>query len=608
MKPLGKPVNNQIKSCDGEVNSSCVIWDGPNISMDCLGVQIYQGDSITPIIYNSFKNFCTLLQLADIKQIDSTCIFDLPQPPDTIVELLNLITEKVCEQNNRVKVLENDADLTYSANLPYCLQIKSDQITITRLPLDEYMEVLAAKMCEEIASLEPLKDELDSSAPSQIYTDLALLETQIQAVCNPVIPEVMEFCTSPLSVQIVSANEILPPTLPTFVEYVTATPHNLTAGDLIYIQGISPDIYNFQMAPVFSVTSPTSFLMEPVVNPHSPGPIPPASLSGAAYVVPVNSVQVEDAYARLEKAFCSFQNYTGTPQELEVAIARDCPNLGNLPRLSNTGTMNTIYGWIDNPVNVGQSMNNLWLTICDMRSALRGVIRNCCLPAPCFSFDIGFRLEPDPAGAFVRIYFQELYTPPVPYFPYYLSNIYDISRTEPIYTGGAVPSWFAFNFPDLDTVTITLTDGSGIFTFDTGLTPMQLMSLPGGYYDLAYPAGFDLSAPVKSVTVSFDYSYTNLITNVTSAGTQVTYTTAVDHVFQVGDKVDVYGVNPVGYNNTNMTITAVTANTFTVTSTFFGAPYVADGGAILSYKTNTTERNCQRCKCCCTFSLTNGLY
>lgn len=600
MKPLGKPVNNQTKSCDGETTPACVIWDGPNISMDCLGVQICQGDSITPILYNTFKNFCTLLQLSDIKQIDSTCLFDLPTPPDTIVELLNLIIKEVCEQDERVKVLQNKAYLTYSANLPYCLQVKSDQITVTRLPLDEYMETLDLKLCQELQLLAPIQDALDPS--SQIYTDLALLQTQISTLCNPVIPQVTQFCTSPNTpIAIASASLVFSQN----ISYTTTVPHGLSDGDLVNILGLSPNVYNLTSQPVL-VTGPNTFIVFVV---SATPPLAAATLNPGAFMVPATSIPVEEAYATLEKAFCSFKNYTGTAQELSVAISRDCPDLGNLPRLSNTGTMSSIYGWIDNPVNVGQSLNNLWLTICDMRSAVRNLLRGCCANSPCFSFDIGFRLEPDPAGAFVRIYFQELYTPPLPYFPYYLSNIYDLTRTEPIYTGGAVPSWIGYDFPDIDTVKITLSDGFGLFDWDTGLTPMQVISLPGGYYDLPYPAGFDLSAPVKSVTVSFDYSFTNLITNVTTSGNQVTYTTAIDHVFQVNDKVDVYGVIPSGYNGLNKSIINIPAsNQFTVIDTFLGVPYVQNGGVILSYKPNTTERDCNRGRCCCTFSLTNGLY
>jgi hypothetical protein len=603
MKPLGRPVNNQHQECDNGVTSSCVIWDGPNISMECLGVQIYQGDSITPILYNTFKNFCNLLEISNIKGIDSTCVFDLPSPPDTIAELLNIIIEKVCDENERIDVLENKAELAYSANLPYCMQIISDTITITKLPLDEYLETVSVKLCQEIEQLEPLKDViLDPN--SQIYTDLASLDAQITAQCSTVIPNVTQFCTSPNSfIGIASATLIFSQN----IQYTTTAPHGLSDGDLVNILGLSPNVYNLTSQPVL-VSGPNTFIV--FVSSATP-PLAPATVNPGAFIVVATSIPVEEAYAKLEKAFCSFVNFTGTPSELQAAILRDCPNMSNLPRLSNSGYMKDIYGWIDNPINAGQSMNNLWLTLCDMRSAVRNILRGCCSSSPCFSFDIGFVLNPDPNNVFVEVIFQQLYTPPLPYPPYYLSYIIDISRTEPIYVGGAVPGWMSFNFPDLETVKITISDGTITYTEDTGLTIMQLMSYPlGTGYILNYPVGFDFTAPMKSVNVSFDYSYTNLITNVTSVGTQVTYTTATDHVFQVGDKVDIYGVTPSGYNLTNAVIVGPmpASNQFTVVSPFYGAAYVIGGGAILSYNPGTTDRNCERGKCCCTFSLTNGLY
>lgn len=603
MKPLGRPVNNQHKECDNGVTSSCVIWDGPNISMECLGIQIYQGDSITPILYNTFKNFCKLLEVSDISGIDSTCVFELPTPPDTIAELLNLIISKVCDQNERVNVLENKVETLYSANLPYCMQIISDTITVTKLPLDEYLETVGLKICEELEQLEPLKDVI-LDPTSQIYTDLANLEIQITEQCSQEIPNVTQLCLSP-NTQFEVVAGIVP--ADGAIAYYTSIPHDFAIGDLVNVTGLTPDLYNVTQQEVVSISA-TSFV---ILNSSVTVPTPAGSPQPfGAFAVKSTSIPVEEAYAQLEKAFCSFRNFTGTPTELQAAILRDCPNLSNLPRLSNSGLMKDIYGWIEYPINVGQSLNNLWLTLCDMRTAIRNILRECCSSSPCFSFDIGFLLNPNPNNLSVEVIFQQVYTPPLPYPPYYLSNIVDISRTEPVYVGGAVPGWMAFNFPDLDTVKITISDGTNIYTEDTGLTIMQLMSYPiGTGYVLNYPSGFDLTAPVKSVNVSFDYTYTNLITNVTSVGTQVTYTTAKDHVFQLNDKVDMYGIIPGGYNLTNATIVGIpAANQFTVTSSFFGAPYVQDGGVILSYNPGTTDRNCERGKCCCTFSLTNGLY
>jgi len=89
----------------------------------------------------------------------------------------------------------------------------------------------------------------------------------------------------------------------------------------------------------------------------------------------------------------------------------------------------------------------------------------------------------------------------------------------------------------------------------------------------------------------------------------LTNTLAKDHFFQVNDRVDIYGVIPAGYNLTNALVVGIPAsNQVTIVSPFFGVAYVSDGGVILSYKPGTSERDCERGKCCCTFSLTNGIY
>lgn len=94
MKPIQKPVNNKVTSCE-DVSSTCVIWDGPALSFACMNIEICKGDSINIALYELFKMMCQLLEKTDISLIDSTCLFDLPSEPDTFEELLNLIIQKL---------------------------------------------------------------------------------------------------------------------------------------------------------------------------------------------------------------------------------------------------------------------------------------------------------------------------------------------------------------------------------------------------------------------------------------------------------------------------------------------------------------------------------
>jgi hypothetical protein len=521
MKPLGKPVNNQVKSCD-EVTANCVIWDGPNISADCLGIQIYQGDSIAPIIYNTYKNFCRLIEKTDLSQVDSSCIIDLASQPTNIVDLINLINEKLCENNIRIIKEETKAITEYSANLPYCLQIKSDTITITRLPLNEHLEKVATLLCDELFDLEDIKVELDPSG--EIYSDLEDLDVLIQAQCNQVNNPITPICTA--------------------------------------------------------------------VGP--PVPIP-----------------VEEAYALLEKAFCTFKNFTGTPEELFIAIARDCPNLNDLPALSNSGLMKDIYGWIDNPVNVAQSINNLWLTICDLRSALRNLLLGCCDDSPCLSFDVGYKLSFDPNNQYVDITFQDTYNVPPSFTPTDLSVIRDLDRTT-AYAGGIIPGVLTTDFPTVGNLRVIINDGTAQTTIDTGQNIfywMNVAATPGGpaafTYRLVYPVGYDPTAPVKTLTIEFDYTYVNRIIDAIPSAGKIKYETLRKHPFVIGSRVDITNNTQPEYNFTDQPITQINSATeFTITTPTPNVPtsYTPFGNVILN------SQDCDKCECCCTFSVTNGIY
>ena len=76
MKPLGPLTTNTVQSCQ-DVTSSCVKWDGPNISLECLGVQICTGDSIEPIVYRSFVNLCDILDKLNLDSINISCLGNL---------------------------------------------------------------------------------------------------------------------------------------------------------------------------------------------------------------------------------------------------------------------------------------------------------------------------------------------------------------------------------------------------------------------------------------------------------------------------------------------------------------------------------------------------
>jgi hypothetical protein len=302
MKPLGPPTNNTIQSRE-ETTSTCVMWDGPNISFDCLGVQICEGESINTIVYRSFVNLCTILEELNLEGLNLTCLGNLINTTRSINEVFNLLVDRLCIEADKVNQLEDIVTKFYTANLPFCLQEFNDQLTITKLPLPEYYQKVAAKICLYLSDIAILQNQYALSPGHYFYDQLQLLQAAIQATCNAAAQLVTPTCTS---------------------------------------------------------TNPSQ------------------------------QIDVATALENLEAVYCLFKNYTGSTSELVSAINRMCPDLTNTKRLTGTGLMSSIPGWILSPATLAESMQNLWLTICDLRYAVKKIESQCfstnctcCLPAPC---------------------------------------------------------------------------------------------------------------------------------------------------------------------------------------------------------------------------------
>lgn len=98
---------------------------------------------------------------------------------------------------------------------------------------------------------------------------------------------------------------------------------------------------------------------------------------------------------------CNLEAATGSPVELLQSIQRQCANMDSLKTLTNRQmTYSGINGWITaaNYGTLADSINNMWLTICDMRSAVENILLTCCC-TDCDDVNISFSatLTGDPA-------------------------------------------------------------------------------------------------------------------------------------------------------------------------------------------------------------------
>lgn len=66
----------------------------------------------------------------------------------------------------------------------------------------------------------------------------------------------------------------------------------------------------------------------------------------------------------------------GLPDEVISAINAMYSALATSPRLTGIGSMNTYPNWIDSPGNLAQTIQNMWITVIDMRNAMMTLVGN----------------------------------------------------------------------------------------------------------------------------------------------------------------------------------------------------------------------------------------
>jgi hypothetical protein len=72
----------------------------------------------------------------------------------------------------------------------------------------------------------------------------------------------------------------------------------------------------------------------------------------------------------------------GTIIELQNAFAKQCIGLNDAPSFGGTGNMSTFPGWSVTPTTLAESLTNMWITICDMRSKIND-LKDCCESSVC---------------------------------------------------------------------------------------------------------------------------------------------------------------------------------------------------------------------------------
>jgi hypothetical protein len=132
----------------------------------------------------------------------------------------------------------------------------------------------------------------------------------------------------------------------------------------------------------------------------------------------------------LENQFCQLTETLGSNPNLVTAQGAQCLNLSSATPLSTgIGTMSTYDArWTITPSNFAQAMTNLWLTVCDIRAAVKTIQDNCCkISCEDIIVDFDVKRTLNDEGDFVLM----LYFVPKTVMP---STWYDCDQTPNAYT------------------------------------------------------------------------------------------------------------------------------------------------------------------------------
>jgi len=279
--------SNYQQGCD-PISSNCVIWQGPDLPI----IGLCKGDSISDVIKKLADSLVEISDSVSTAGVDLSCL-QLSNPPETTADLFQIIVDELCSLDSRCDNLESGGGSTgtaeITATLPLCLQYTNAQNDlVTQLPIDEYAELVAAKVCDIIA-------------------DITIINTQI------------------------SDHETR----------ITNLENNTGSGDYT----------------------------TPQITPNC--------------VLPSVPTDIDVVLDELEDQFCTLDTVLGGSTSLLASTSYQCDLLSTDNQLGGSGTMSSLEGWVTPVSSVADSLTNMWLTICDMRAAIKDIQTNCCTGATC---------------------------------------------------------------------------------------------------------------------------------------------------------------------------------------------------------------------------------
>lgn len=284
------------------VSSSCVIWNGPQITC----IDQCQGDSIEDVVYRLGQIVCSL---SEIQSSDCNCddkvtsqtfsCYNTDYNINTGIPTYTLTTEQMLEwlftnficikgeyEITYQDVLDIVKSLSLPLALPECLQYIKDNQTITELTYEEYILLLAQWVCD-------------------LYDTLVTQQSNITTIQND-------------------------------------------------ISIIKQWINNYKEPDKLTITS-----------------------GCASAANPGETVNIDTAFEAFEARYCDYISVLGSTTKWTTAMSAMCPNLATESQMQDLDLdMKDLANWIPNPNTVAENYNNLWLSVCDLRTALQTLLES----------------------------------------------------------------------------------------------------------------------------------------------------------------------------------------------------------------------------------------
>jgi len=183
-----KPLNIGSESC-APISSSCVIWQGPDITC----INLCKGDTVNAVVYKLATELCALMEQFDISNYDLECL-NLNCPPDNFQTLIQILIDKICALEDCC----NQTPGTERLGCPDCVVDICEAFWYTSptgdliktMQLTDYVKAIGNKVCTIVQQIATINATLVS-----YNIRITALENAPPPTFN--LPEITPICVLP---------------------------------------------------------------------------------------------------------------------------------------------------------------------------------------------------------------------------------------------------------------------------------------------------------------------------------------------------------------------------------------------------------------------------